>query len=279
MFTMKPINTPKLKDVVSAAFIIAHKEETTELETAMASEGFACEIVRGPYNVKELTYPSQIRCLINHANAWRKIVELDGYAIVVEADFVPVIGMSSLPLPFDPSLNNKSMAWLYSVGPVIYHVDPLTHAIYGHNAGTVAYVLDRTVAKEWLSLFEEEMEKSFQNYRLWEVNMPIRLRREHGVLCYIPYKMYGEHGGKGNPEHKQNKNRAWHEADSLAGELHFMPTYGKKSRMIFILRRFRGKARGIYRFMMGKNFDGWPAWFRSKEDRMLRLRLAFQRLF
>jgi hypothetical protein len=275
---MKPIRTPKLKDVTTTVFIVAHKEDTSDLETAMVSEGFTCHVIRGPYSAKERTYPAAVRCLINHSNAWRKIVKLDDYAIVVEADFVPVKGIASLPLPFDPSSNKKSMAWLYSVGPVIYHVDPLTQAMYGHNAGTVAYILDKAVANEWLSLFDDEMKASPNKYRLWDVNMPIRLRWERGVRCYIPYKMYGEHGGRANPEHKQNKNRSWHEADVLAGSLHFMPTYGKVSTMIYIMRRIRGRTRGIYRFLAGKNFDGWRAWWRSGGNRGLKLRLAFQRL-
>ena len=275
---MKPTGVPKLGDVVRDVFIVAHKEDTTALEHAMALEGFNCRSIRGPYTEHQLQFPAQIRCLVNHSNAWREVKRGSGYSIVVEADFVPVRGFSSLPLPFEPRVGEKQMAWLYSVGPVIYHVDERNYALYGHNAGMVAYVLDEMVAKDWLRLYEEEMSEEEQEYRLFDVKMPIRLRRECGVKCYIPYRMYGEHGGIANPEHKRNKIRSWHEADSLAGPLHFLPAYARKHRLYFLLRRLRGRARGWYRFAMGKYFDGWPAWWRSGEDRWLRLRLALERL-
>lgn len=276
---MKPINTPKVGDIVKHGFIVCHKEDIGDLQTAMEHEGFNCEAIRGPYTEEQLSYPAATRCLINHANAWKNIANLDGYVIVVEADFVPVRGMSSLPMPFKPDPDQKAMAWLYSVGPVIYGVDATCQAIYGHTAGAVAYVLDAAVARECLKVFETQMEQEPQQYGLWDVNMPIRLRHEHGVRCYIPYRMYGEHGGVANPEHNRNNVRGWHEADRLAGRLHFLPVYARKSRTVFLLHRLRGRARGFYRFALGKYFDTWPAWWRARENRRLKLFLVFRRLF
>jgi hypothetical protein len=260
--------------------IIAHREDTTALVNALTREGFSCEEVRGPYTDAEREYPLQIRCLINHQNAWQRISNRNGYFMVVEADFVPVRGLGELPLPFVPAAERKAMAWLYSVGPVIYHVDKDSEAIYGHNAGTVAYVLDSTVAKECLSLYAEEMKHPRRDeYRAWEVRLPIRLRREKAVRCYIPHRMYGEHGGITNREHSVNKVRGWHEADYLVGPLHYLPAYARGNKWVFYVRRFRGRARGIYRFICGKYFDGWPTLFNSREDRLLRFRIGFQRLF
>jgi hypothetical protein len=186
--------------------------------------------------------------------------------------------MADLPLPFEPSLVEKSMAWLYSVGPVIYNIDPMNHAMWGHNAGTVAYVVNDVVARELVALYEEEMSTDAQVYRSWEVTIPIKLRRERGVKCYIPWRMYGEHGGIANPEHKKSRMRAWHEADVLAGPLHFLPAYARGSKALFLVRRLRGRARGFYRFFAGKYFDRWTAWWRAKENRLLKLRLAVSRL-
>ena len=209
---MKPHNAPSLRTIVASAIIIAHEEDTTQLRKALSLEGFDCTELRGPYTDEQLEYPSSIRCLINHSHAWRRVAAGKDYVLVVEADFVPVRGFGDLPLPFVPDPEQKAMAWLYSVGPVIYHVD--RHGgIYGHNAGTVAYVLNHEVANYWLSLYDRDMQhQDTQEYRLWEVYLPIKLRREKGVRCYIPYKMYGEHGGLSNPEHNMRKVRAWHEA-------------------------------------------------------------------
>lgn len=276
---MKPYKAPKLSEVVSTAIIIAHREDTTQLRDALSLEGFACEEIRGPYSDEQSDYPSQIRCLINHSHAWRRITLRRGYTLVVEADFVPVKGLAQLPLPFIPNPRKKALAWLYSVGPVIYHVDQPSGAIYGHNAGTVAYVIEDKVAKDWLILFEQDMNRpSPWEYRAWEVYLPVKLRRERGVLCYIPYKMYGEHGGLSNPEHKRNDIRSWHEADCLAGALHFLPAYARNNRWIYYLHRLRGRGRGFYRFLRGKYFDNWPGWYCSREDRLLRFRIALQRL-
>ena len=277
---MKPFDTPKLGDVIKSTIIIKHNENTQLLNDALTKEGMICEEQAIKYTQIEETYPAAIKCLINHAQAWEKAKQREGFTLIVEADFVPVVGFSSLPLPFLPEINTKAMAWLYSVGPVIYHVVRENWAIYGHNSGTVAYVIDKTVARDWLDLFQEDVrENEYAQYRNWEVYMPIKLRREKGVRCYIPYKMYGEHGGKANKEHKISGYKGWHEADSLAGKLHFLPIYANSSLFLYLLHRIRGKLRGLYRFSVGKYFDGWHyGWYKSHEDRFLKLYIAINRL-
>ncbi len=275
---MRPRSAPKLKDVVESTIIIAHNEETTDLRDALSREGFLCTEQRGGYTDLELGYPSHIRCLVNHARAWRVIADSKGYVLVAEADFVPVKGLADLPLPFVPHRQQKAMAWLYSVGPVIYHVDD-AGGVYGHNAGTVAYVLDERVAIDLLSLYEQDMRRHVvQRYRDWEAYYPVKLRHEKGVRCYIPYKMYGEHGGFANPEHEEKGIRSWHEADCLAGALHFLPAYAKNRQWRFRLRRLRGRSRGIYRLVRGNYFDGWvKGWYESRENRLLRFWIALER--
>jgi len=273
-----PKGAPKLGEIIKKVYIIAHNENVQQLVKAMQIENFECEEIRTKYTEEQMSYSRNIRCLINHATSWRKIANSQGYALVVEADFVPVKNMAMLPLPFVPRPSVKAMAWLYSVGPVIYHVDD-DGAMYGHNAGTVAYVLDEICAVELLSLYEQEM--SVENpgkYRPWEVHLPIQLRRKRGIRTYIPYRMYGEHGGLPNREHDQYNYRGWHQADALAGSLHFMPLYSKGSYLRYKLFRTVGWARGIYKFVTGKYFDTWGNWYCSKESRMERLRFAFRRL-
>lgn len=272
-----PAAGPPLLGIAPRVIVVAHQEDTTQLRSAFLHEGFAYQEVREAYSPREQGYSAAVKCLINHASAWRLVTQDRGFVIVVEADFVPVCGIASLPLPFVPEPGVPAMAWLYSVGPVIYHVD--NHgAIHGHNAGTVGYVLDRHAAAALLALYDNEMVKREPGrYRSWEVSFPIALRWERGIRCYIPYRMYGEHGGLANPEHRQSGVRSWHEADALAGPLHFLPPYAGNSRITYKLRRLRGRLRGFYRLLCGKYFDGWGPWWRC-ENRFQILRIALRRL-
>lgn len=278
---MTPIHgAPTLKSVVDDVIIIKHNEDTTQLEQSLTAEGFNISCQKAVYSQQEQSYATNIRCLINHSQAWKKAAENEKFTIVVEADFVPVIGFANLPLPFIPSKQNASMAWLYSVGPVIYGVEPSTNAIWGHNAGTVAYVLDKPSAQALVELYDADMaEPDPGAYRNWEVYLPIKLRREKSVRCYIPHRMYGEHGGIANKEHNKYGYVGWHEADRLAGPLHFLPTYAKGSYAKYCLRRARGWSRGLYRYALGKFFDGWHfGWYKSGEHRALKAYLALRRL-
>jgi hypothetical protein len=90
--------------------------------------------------------------------------------------------------------------------------------------------------------------------------------------------MYGEHGGLMNREHGRSGVRGWHQADVLAGPLHFLPLYAHGSRARYGAVRALARARGWYRFLYGKYFDRWPALLRSRRDRLGKLSVVVRRL-
>src|SRR5271169_630196 len=89
-----PPGNGTLGSTCSEVLIIAHNEDTTRLERAFNREGLKCHVFRGPYTDEQRTFSAQIRCLINHANAWRYGAYAKHPIIVVEADFVPCRGFS-----------------------------------------------------------------------------------------------------------------------------------------------------------------------------------------
>lgn len=277
---MYPKHSPKLASIATRAIIVKYKEDTTNLERALRTEGFEVVLQTATYTPEQEKYSRAIKCLITHSHAWESASQHDGLSIIVEADFVPTVGFGKLPLPYMPTKDQKEMAWLYSVGPVIYHIDPTNNATWGHNAGTVAYIVNSVSAKALLEVYAEDMKHEDPGaYRAWDTYYAIKLRREKGIRCHIPYKMYGEHGGISNAEHNGHKIVGWHEADNLAGPLHFLPTYAQGSQLRFRLRRLRGRLRGWYRFLLGKYFDGWIyGWLKSENHRLKRLSIALRRL-
>src|SRR5262249_12902477 len=92
--------SPKtLRAVSSGVVIVAHREDTAPLTKALLAEGLTVDEVRGPYTSEQLKFSAIMRCLVNHANAWRIAANRDRPTIIVEADFVPVKGFGDLPAP------------------------------------------------------------------------------------------------------------------------------------------------------------------------------------
>lgn len=247
--------TPLAK-ACSGVIVVAHTEDTSLLRRTLEEEGFAVAEVRGPYTEAQQRYSRSIRCLINHAHAWRTAAERGRPTVVVEADFVPIVGLGGMPLPFlEASPGTGRFGWLYSAGSTLYGIDKfgLPH---GHGNTTVAYVLDRDAAVHLLGFFEREMQRpEVGAYRPWETYLGIYLRKERGVRNYFTSRQYGEHGGVANREHRLAGARAWHEADILAGRLAFLPPYARGSRARYRARRLRGWVRGLYRLVTLKFFD------------------------
>jgi len=269
---------PKLKTAISNAIIIAHRENTSQLENALRQEGLPAKVYRRAYEEDEYKLPSASRCLLNHADAWKNAASCDGLTLIVEADFVPCQGLGDFPLPFTPCQTEKQAAWIYSIGPVIYHYDG-NGSFFGHNAGLVAYVLDQASALAWIDLFEEHKAvNGLIEYCQFDVTMPVDLRWKKGVRCYISKKSYGEHGGIANPEHQRHGYRGWHQADTLMAPLRFLPLYAKGNTFLYKATRARSRLRYIYKFIAGKYFDGWPAFARSKHFRRKKLLFAFGRI-
>ena len=244
-----------LKEFCKEVAIIAHNEDITPLQQAMQREGFSCRIFRGGYTPEQKGYAAQIRCLINHANAWRYLSEIDQPLIIVEADFVPVRGFGDLPVPFPPNKSAAQFGWLYSPGSILYGVSENIYP-YGHGNTMVAYVATPSAANALLDFFEREMQRADKgNYVLWDTYIGIFLRWERGIYNYIPVYQYGEHGGLPNPEHATAKIRDWHQADILWSQLAFMPLYSRGSRVRYLFFRCRGWLRGITRLATLRFFD------------------------
>ena len=94
---------PALGSVVKRTLIVAYKEDTTQLEDFLRSQGFTPEVLRPSYTETELGYSRAIRCLLNHTRAWELAASTEGHTLIMEADFVPCRDLRSLPCPFDPA--------------------------------------------------------------------------------------------------------------------------------------------------------------------------------
>src|SRR5262245_4598386 len=238
------VNHKTISMIATEVAIIAHNEQTTMLEHVLRQEGFSSIVFRGPYTEEQKSFSSQIRCLINHANAWTYASKSPRPVIVCEADFVPCIGFGSLPAPFLWPPRTRSefgrFAWLYSAGSILYGIDEEGYP-HGHGNTTVAYVLSPLAATACLEFFEMEMTRpNAGEYRLWETQLGIFLRWKRGIRNHIPIYQYGEHGGLPNREHSENRVRRWHQADILWNKLSFMPSYAQGNTVRYLFVRARG---------------------------------------
>ena len=80
-------------------------------------------------------------------------------------------------------------------------------------------------------------------------------RRKNNFKNYISYRNYGEHGGKPNPEHFQNRLSKAHRADVLYNKLAYIPEYANKQynqRFHLIRTRLYARLRGLGRLFLGK---------------------------
>lgn len=246
-----------LAEYCAEAIIVAHHEDTSQLRDVLASNGFSVSEVRGPYTPDQLAYSKAVRCLVNHAHAWQRVIDTGRPVIVVEADFVPVLGFGTLPAPFPVPRDDSEgrFGWLYSAGSILYGADAAGFP-HGHGNTTVAYVLNPGAALALADFFARETEKALPGeYRPWETYLGVYLRWERGVLNYIPTYQYGEHGGLANPEHAASGARAWHEADILWRRLAFLPAYAQGNRLTFRLRRLRGWLRGVARLLTRRFYN------------------------
>jgi hypothetical protein len=183
---------------------------------------------------------------------------LDNFpAVVVEADFVPVVNLADLPsvFPCPPNPDSVLFGWLYSAGSILYGFDESGFP-HGHGNTTVAYALTPAAARVLIDFFDREMHESEPGrYRLWETYLGIFLRKQRGVLNYLPVYQYGEHGGRANAEHASAGVRSWHQADVLWGPLAFLPDYANGSRIRLTTYRLRSWLRGVYRIGSMRFFD------------------------
>ena len=266
-----------LRESCSGVLIVTYKEDTSALRAALTAEGLTAEEVRGPYTPQQLTYSAVMQALVNHANAWRIAAARDLPTIVVEPDFVPVRGFGDLPVPVPAAEAANSLAYLYSVGPVIW--DMATRDVArGHGGSVVALVIPPAVAALLLHFFEDELViNAAGTYRPWDSGMGYWLLKR-GIESYLPYRHYGEHGGIGNPEHAKFGLGRSHRADALEAKLAFLPIYADGSFARYWATRLRGRLWGLLRLVTGRLLQ-WHDIVRARGARAALLRFGVGRLF
>ncbi|BAU11923.1 hypothetical protein LEP3755_24470 [Leptolyngbya sp. NIES-3755] len=243
----------QLKTAIDKALIIAYKESTEQLEEALTAEGFCCEVVRQQDNPDYQNFASSHRCLLNHQQAWKKAAQASHPTLIVEADFVPVIGMGRLPVPFDLEQKDVGMAWIYTCAPQLYSVTPGGYG-EGFSTALVAYIVTPEGAKSLCDFVDEITEKYGTGYHTFDSQIDNYLRGK-GFKNYIPFRNYGEHGGKSNPEHRRNGMSGIHHADLLYGKLAFRPPFlvdQSNPQLQFISIRLKARLKGIARLLLGK---------------------------
>ncbi|MGF1496599.1 MAG: LPS biosynthesis glycosyltransferase [Elainellaceae cyanobacterium] len=212
-----------LANQIDRVLIIAYKESTTLLEQSLNQAGLPCEVLRQEDRPEYRGYAAIYRCLLNHHRAWERAAAADRPTMVVEADFVPVANIGELPLPFDPHQADVGMAWLYTCAPQLYSVTPQGFG-EGYSASTVAYVVTPQGAQQLLDLVDSVTQMDGTDYSNFDSRIDPFLRDRH-FKNYIPFRNYGEHGGRPNPEHRRHGMSGIHRADVLAGRLAFLPLY------------------------------------------------------
>lgn len=244
----------QLVDCIDKVFIIAYKEPTELLEEVLTSEGFKCEVLRQEEKAEYKNYSRSYLCLMNHRGAWERAAQDSKPTLIVEADFVPVVGFGKLPLPFNLNQSDVGISWLYTCAPQVYSVSKEGYA-EGFSVSTVAYIVTPHSAQYLLDLASLVTRKyGATAYSSWDSTVDSFLRAKK-LKNYIPFRNYGEHGGLPNLEHHQNGLSKTHRADILYGKLAFCPLYASKekgSNFELLSARLFARLKGIARLASGK---------------------------
>jgi len=193
-------------------------------------------------------------CLLNHTRAWEIAKSSNKPVLVVEADFVPVIGIGKLPLPFDLTLENVGIAWLYTCAPCLHALSGKWY-LEGTSVSTVAYIITPKGACSLLGFAEEiAIYPGPTQYTMWDTKM-WKILQDKELKTFLPFRNYGEHGGIPNPEHRNHGLSPAHRADVLYGKLAFLPSYTLASNVPHIQYywvRLNARLKGIVRLLLGK---------------------------
>jgi hypothetical protein len=241
----------KLLDYTPRVFIIAWKEDTTQLEAYLSREGFDCEVLRQVHMPEYATCARSYLAMLNHETAWKRIAQEQRPAIVLEADFVPVKAFSQLLLPFDPTWEDVGMAWLYTCAAQIYEVSESGYA-QGFSSSAVAYVMTPRAVQPLLEFADKEVRAVYggDRYYSWDSELDTMLLRQ-GLRNFVPFRNFGEHGNSNpNPEHQQQGLGRTHRADILYGPLAFQPDYG--SHEGYLKTRLYARLKGAARLLYGR---------------------------
>jgi hypothetical protein len=267
-----------LKQVVSRSLVIAYRENVDELMAVLQREGLNPTVARAAYTEEEARYTNQYKCFMGHRDAWRHAAKSDGYTLVCEADFVPCAGLGRLPVfwPVD-----RSMAWgyLYQGSPRLLWLTPDGY-LRGHAAPTVAYVINREVARILLQFFDYEMQRhKATEYFTFEAHLQWWAMSQ-GAEAFIPLRHYGEHGGRPQPEHRLlGRNRSVvHRADNLAAPLSFLPQYADSSYRRYLAVRMAARLKGWGRFISRRWIVDTDVYTRTSLDTLRMVNVGLVRL-
>lgn len=243
-----------LSESIGEALIIAYKEDTQRLESCLTAQGFACSVIRQQHQAKYKDFSPSYLCLLNHCEAWKVASAAEQPTLIVEADFVPVKNLGKLPVPFDLEWPNVGLAWLYTCAPQIYTVTETDHAI-GFSTSMVAYIITPLAAQKLQTLVQQiTKHPGPTQYSSWDSSIEEFLRKQK-LDCFVPWRNYGEHGGRPNGEHKKAGLSAAHRADVLYGSLAFDPVFVETCsipKLRLFLARLKARAKGLARLVCGK---------------------------
>lgn len=240
-----------LAQAIGQTYIIAYREDTDQLTSVLNQTGLSCEVLRQQDCPEYQHYSASYRCFLNQQQAWLRAAQSDRPTLILEADFVPVVGLGQLPLPFDLAHPDVGICWLYTCAPQIYSVSAKGFA-RGFSTGLVAYILTPQSAQA-LCEFAQIMPPPSSGYTTFDSQIDCFLT-DRQFQNYIPLRNYGEHGGKPNPEHRHNGLSHYHRADVLWGELAFCPAYAETAypQLTYIWVRSKARLKGILRLLVGK---------------------------
>lgn len=240
----------QLIKIASRAYIVCYRENTALLKNSLKQEGFEVIESRQADKIGDTTSFS-INCLLNHKSVWSEVSLGNSGVIVVEADFVPAIGMAKLTVPFPPELSQESFGYLYGCGIEVYDLINNKY-MRGHSGATVAYYLCPKAAQILCKYSDTLLKRhSAESYSTWDTEIRYFMQN-YGVNSYIPFHNFGEHGGLPNPEHSARGLNGTHRADRLSARLHFLPLYAKGSRFRFYLERSMAWFWGVGRLVCGR---------------------------
>jgi hypothetical protein len=245
----------KLAEVVTKTIVLAYRESTDRLTTALRAEGFEPEVQRANYSEEQLRYHSNFRCFMNHRDAWNVASSHNGWTMIMESDFVPCVGCGDFRFPVpNPENLGRKWAFLYTSSPRVFWEEDDRY-YRGHHVCPVCYVVTPKVAELLLLCYDVITTKfgvgnyyPFDAYLNWTAI-------GRGAEAYLPLQSFGEHGGIPNPEHRREgvvARNGLHRADVLAAPLHFLPEYAGGSKLVFYRQRFQSRLRSVVRLVTGR---------------------------
>ncbi len=269
----------RLVDCIAQTFVIAYREPTEQLSQTLSQMGCDCTVLRQVHQPGYERYSPSFLCLLNHRSAWELALRSQKPTLIVEADFVPVQNFAELPSPFDPDDADMGIAWLYTCAAQVYNVSDDGYA-QGYSTSMVAYVISAKSARQLIDLAAQvEQDPGPKAYSPWDSGIEYYLR-DRGAYNYVPFRNYGEHGGRPNPEHGQNKLSKAHRADVLYGKLAFAPMYaevnGQVNRWQWVKGRTYGRIKGFGRLLLMKYLRGEVIRNSSQGSQLVRWAIARQ---